>query len=141
MRPPRSIQRWMHSPGRGGAELRSQLLDRIQAVLPEGVTFEAASGGTWIAYSAPRGGGVANPLIPLRLPLPAQLRIRLAVEEFLKLCQMRITLMAVPDWPAPGTRPYVHVDKQEIRLWYGASDDERTATVTFDPIPRSSLGI
>lgn len=135
------VLRWIHNPGRGSVELRNELLDRVRGALPEDVSFEPARNGSWISYQAPRGGGVANPLLPLRLPLPAGVRLRLAVEEFLKLCQMRIRMMAVEDWPARDDRPYVHVSDTEIRLWYGASDDEGAATLRFDPIPRSRLGV
>lgn len=135
------VLHWIYSPTGSTVQLRSALLDRVRDILPADVQFDTAGNGGSIAYQAPRGGGVANPFIALRFPFPPKLRLNLAVMEFLKLCQMRVRMMAEPDWPAVDAVPHVQVGSTEIRLWYGSSDDESTASVRIQPISRSEINL
>jgi hypothetical protein len=113
----------------------------VREIVPEDVRFDAAGSGGSIVYQGPRGGGVANPFIALRFPLPPKLRLNLAVMEFLKLCQMGVRMMAEPGWPAVDAVPHVRISSTEIHLWYGSADDELAASVRIQPISRSEINL
>jgi len=44
-------------------------------------------------------------------------------------------------WPAIGTTCYSRVTRDELRIWFGHSSDERAAVLTVRPIPRTELGV
>ena len=80
------------------------------------------------------------PFFILRAPLPADQRLKMAVEAVAKSTQRFLTSCGGPAWPAPDTGPHVTVSSEQINVWWGGPS-EADATVRFRPLDRRQLGV
>jgi hypothetical protein len=118
---------------------------RYREILPPSI--EVTTDGPVLNMNMPGSWGsfFGNYLLHFRF-LPAKYRL----EQFIK-----ITFGELPErvsragrfdpslktWPAIGTSCYTRVTRDEVRIWFGHSNNEDEAVLTVRPIPRSEIGI
>jgi hypothetical protein len=117
---------------------------RFQEVLPEDrfrvtvgeaglVQFEACdAAGQW------RAGGAMFGSVELRLPLPAGVRLKMYFENRAEALQSFVSSALQRPWPSESAVRHVVVERTEIRIWFGGSD-ESLANLRLRPIPKTEI--
>lgn len=134
-------------PGRpdGPSGVTEAVASRYREILPD--CFVVETNGPVLSLKVPGHSSLFFGNLILRLPL---LPRRRRLEEFAKeafgrlpstVAHVREVGVADVLWPALGTNCHVLVTEDEVRIWYGLTDDEDEAVLTVRPIPRSELGL
>jgi hypothetical protein len=135
----------MHKPAKlGPSGVTEAVATRYREILPP--TFEVDTNGPLLNVLHPGGGHLFFGNFVLHIPfLPAKYRLEQFVEIAFGDLPERVGRAAevFPDatWPAIGTECYSRVTPDEVRIWFGRSDNEQDAVLTVRPISRAELGV
>jgi hypothetical protein len=130
----------------GPSEVWELIATRYREILPSSFVVEADR--SMLSVTTPSGAMVITgpPTLVLRVPL---LPVRYRLEQFAKSYfgqlpeQVAQVARVVPEvtWPAIGTTCHIKATNNEVRIWYGHTDNEEEAVLKVQPILRSELGI
>jgi len=117
---------------------------RYREILPPGYVVETS--GPLLNVKAPDGGNLffGNFILHFRF-LPVKYRMeQFAMAAFRHLPERvahAAALLPHFTWPAIGTTCHVKATNNEVRIWYGHTDNEDEAVLKVRPILRTELGI
>lgn len=86
------------------------------------------------------GSVLSTGALALLLPLPKTVRLRMFFENEARELQEFVSKIEHRDWPAHNAAPHVLVSEDEIRIWYG-NTDENSADLQWPALERKALGI
>jgi hypothetical protein len=78
--------------------------------------------------------------VVFKLPLPVRLRLRLYFENTADALQEFVSGLSRTEWPAPGAAPHARATDEQVRIWYGSSD-EGSAALHWRAFDRRELGL
>ena len=122
--------------------LGGPIAERLREILPSDEFEVEVDGATVRVRSLGWPGAVLTGLaiVPLRLPLPISLRLRLFFENEADALQDFVSTVQGETWPAPGAKPHARVTDELVNVWYGTGN-EASAVLRWRPFTRSELGL